>query len=126
MPRATDESLHRYYADYVKIPEYQREFAWDAVLATQLFDSFNQFLIANPQIAGPAGPLVGPAPVAPPIDRFYLGTIITVDKNPIPISGIGYPVNLDDINVPSSNLASNTYIIGKVSSSDPYPPTKQR
>lgn len=87
MPQATDQVLNLYYNNYVMIPDYQREFAWDDVLATQLFDSFNQFLIANPQIAGLAGVgFVGPAAVAPAdIIRFYLGTIITVDQNPIPI-----------------------------------------
>jgi hypothetical protein len=87
MPQASNQVLSHYFSDYVKIPDYQREFAWDAALATQLFESFNRFLIANPQIDGPAGHgYVGPALIGPAdINRFYLGTIITVDENPIPI-----------------------------------------
>ena len=87
MPTPASKTIGNYFTNEVIIPEYQREFAWDDVLATQLFDSFDKFLISNPQIPGNAGdPNVGPNQVtSADINRFYLGTIITVDEAPIPI-----------------------------------------
>jgi len=87
MPEASDEKIGTYFTNGCRIPNYQREFAWSAALASQLFDSFDRFLISNPQLAGAAGAsFIGPVAVAPgDINRFYLGSIITVDDNPIPI-----------------------------------------
>jgi hypothetical protein len=77
---SSDKPIIRYFrGEGSIIPEYQREFAWESVLSKRMFESLDFFLQQNPQKV-PHG--VVPAPV---INKFYLGSVITVNDTPIPI-----------------------------------------
>ena len=84
MPDVTsdDVAIGTYFSGAGSVmPDYQREFAWTKSHSSRLFESLDLFLQKNPQTN------YANANPPPPISRFYLGSIITVEdgNNPIPI-----------------------------------------
>jgi len=80
---STDLPIGTYFSGAGSVmPDYQREFAWTKSHSSRLFESLDLFLQKNPQTN------YNNANPAPPISRFYLGSIITVGV----IAGQSFPI----------------------------------